>query len=29
MLAAVLSLIPELSPESLHLVLEAIEKRCR
>jgi hypothetical protein len=29
MLAAVLSLIPELSPESLHIVLEAIEKRCR
>jgi hypothetical protein len=29
MLAAVLSLIPELSAESLHIVLEAIEKRCR
>jgi hypothetical protein len=29
MLAAVLSLIPELSPESLHLVLEAIEKGSR
>jgi hypothetical protein len=29
MLAAVLSLIPELSPESLHIVLEAIEKRCQ
>jgi hypothetical protein len=29
MLTAVLSLIPELSPESLHVVLEAIEKRCR
>jgi hypothetical protein len=29
MLTAVLSLIPELSPESLHIVLEAIEKRCQ